>query len=63
MDVNTINKKRLPGDFQIVARMTGRTREACRTAWTRKIGKPYEEVKKALEAIIENRERLISSSN
>lgn len=62
MDVNTINEKRLPGDFHVVSQMIGRTREACRMAWVRKTGKPYEEVKKALEAIIENRESLIAKN-
>jgi hypothetical protein len=58
MDVNTINKKKIPGDFRVVARMTGRTSEACRMAWSRKEGKVFDEVKAALEAIIISREKL-----
>lgn len=63
MDVNTINKKRMVGDFAVVARMTGRTIEACRVAWRRGSGKPFEDTKKALEAVIASREKLLSNKN
>jgi hypothetical protein len=63
MDVNTIDKKRNVGDFRTASQMTGMTSEACRMAWSRKSGKPFEKVKKALEAIIESREQLIASNN
>ncbi len=63
MDVNTINKKRVTGDLRVASLMIGRTYEACRMAWSRKEGNVYEEVKKALEAIIESREKLISKNN
>ena len=63
MDVNTINKKRITGDLRVASLMTGRTYEACRMAWSRKEGKAYEEVKEALEAIIEAREKLITNNN
>jgi hypothetical protein len=63
MDVNTINKKRVTGDLRVVSLMTGRTYEACRMAWSRKEGKVYQEVKKAFEAIIENRDKLIAKNN
>jgi hypothetical protein len=59
MDVKSINNKKEVGDFRVVSKMIGRTTEACRIAWRRQKGKPFEEVKVALEKIIESRQILL----
>lgn len=63
MDDKSINLKKEVGDWKIVAKLIGKTTEACRQAWSRKEGQTYLDVKEALVKIIDNRENFIQSNN
>jgi len=61
MDVNEINKKKIPGDFATAARMLGKSTEAVRQGWAIRTGSTFEGAYKALELIITTREQLINT--
>ena len=63
MDDKTINEKKVVGDWNTVSKITGKSTEACRQAWSRKEGKSYEEVKAALISVIDHRNNLVNQYN
>ena len=60
MDVKNIDKKKKIGDYYTVSLMLGITTEAVRQAWYRKEGKTFNDVKTAIEKVIELRESLVN---